>query len=237
MLKKNDTVLLIAPSYAITYINELFITLQLKIIIYDIIDYDIDLPINITYYKEEFTDETAYKYKNKIDLFMSDVRIKYDKKIKHDRFNKFMEGQKKWIEIMKPKISLIKILLPYWLDTYNYLKGTIHFQLWSNGSQESILIVNINENNEYNYKDYNTKDYENKYMAFYDARIDKYNCPLINKIKFFDNCYDCAFEYHLWKKYCEKYGNKNNIVEYVETTTKILNKFHNTHRTMEHNKY
>jgi len=231
--KKNDTVLLIAPSYGIIYINELFKDLNLKFIIWDIIEYNIKLPENIEYNRGELTEKIAQKYVGKIDLFMSDIRKKYDPEIPNDRFHKFMDAQKLLVEIIKPKISSLKFKLLYTGSNYNYFDGDVNFHLWSNGSTESRLVFKLNRKRKYDYKDYDINEYNEKFMAFVIARCKKYHNPMVNKVKYYDYCYDCSYEYILWKNYCKKYE-CTNIKNYIELATKYLNDFHNTHITLKH---
>ncbi len=72
---------------------------------------------NVELINEYFTEELAARYSDKPHLFISDIRTadskSQDKELVEKMVKLDSKAQEKWIEIMKPKKSLLKFRCPY----------------------------------------------------------------------------------------------------------------------------
>jgi hypothetical protein len=100
-------------------------------------------------YNEFFTDDTANLWRNKCDLFISDIRLSantrntFESQVESD-----MRMQEKWTLIINPKLGASLKFRPPYLDPnikhflYKYLRGQIMWQMWPpKNSTECRLIV------------------------------------------------------------------------------------------------
>jgi cap2 methyltransferase len=106
------------------------------------------------------TDEVVKKYSGRNDvLFISDIRntdytsvmdIKNEKLVAVD-----MEMQRKWVDIMRPLIAMLKFRLPYIIPgnplTSEYLQGTICLQPYSKSSSSECRLVVTNPASTFTY--------------------------------------------------------------------------------------
>ena len=193
-----------------------------------------------------FTDEVAKiysdstKYKNV--LFISDIRLPpsnitkedtgYSEKFQ-DNVAEDMSRQKKWVEMINPIASLLKLCFQYdCTTTLNYFEGNIHHQAWapSTSTEKRLMVVNVNKN-----KDYLPIKYERQSAFFnvYQRMMDMSNVdinfnneiPIKGKFKDIWNQYgvivgaDCYMETLIIYKLIVYLGEEltiTNIVKYID---------------------
>lgn len=137
-----------APGHHLVILSKLF--QKCKFILYDGAPFAKELhddPTRFELHNEYFTNETCQKYKDIENLiFISDIRLSApDKNVFEDQVSRDMEVQRDWVRLLRPKLSLLKFRLPYFLkhgDTYRYLQGTLYYGIWpKRSSGESRLLV------------------------------------------------------------------------------------------------
>ena len=127
-------------------------------------------------YNEFFTDETANKWRNKCDLFISDIRLSADTRSTFEAQVEYdMRMQEKWTIIINPKLGASLKFRPPYLDpnikhqSHKYIRGQILWQMWPpKNSTECRLIIDAidihNGSYENNIKDdsydYNTMEFD-----------------------------------------------------------------------------
>lgn len=166
-----------------------------------------------------FTDKDAELYTNDNFLFISDIRTISNIEeidIKNKDVEENMRLQEKWVEIIKPTMSMLKFKLPFSeinkkkiFTEYKYLDGDLYIQAWSKHSNETRLITDGKFK-----KCYNPYIYE-KNMLFFQkiARESYYDNDIENSYEY-DHCYDCTREIEVLNKYIkEKTGNDGNILK------------------------
>lgn len=211
--KPNDTVLYAGSACGthLTYLNKLFPTL--KYVLVDPAKFNKKLFSlkNFTIRNEYFTEDLAKEYANhKNDLlFISDIRRTPEEEIVRED----MEWQQNWVEIMKPRWSMLKFRLPWsyspadYTKTTNYLDGKVYIQVWSPISSTETRLVIKKGAKRVEWKNY---DYERQMFYFnLITRAQYYEHPL-NDIIGFDHCYDCTAEYIILDRYLKKYKKSNN---------------------------
>jgi hypothetical protein len=100
-------------------------------------------------YNEFFTDEVADKWRNKCDIFISDIRLSattretFESQVESD-----MRTQEKWTITINPTLGASLKFRPPYLDpsikyfSYKYLRGQIMWQMWQpRNSTECRLII------------------------------------------------------------------------------------------------
>ena len=148
---------------------------------------------NVTIYKKYFDDADLEKWKKKDScVLISDIRTlsynpggmtKNSKKANEDAVWSDMKLQQKWVEHLKPVISLLKFRLPFAYDFIllegkerNYLNGMVLRQIYNKptSSETRLLVTGID------YKDWDILSYEQK-LAFHNSNIRTLN--FINPLK------------------------------------------------------
>lgn len=182
---------------------------------------------NITIYNKYFTDEDVQKWKLKQFYMVSDIRsLSYDssKNELNDRVSNEelvwsdMRLQKKWVEIMKPRYSMLKFRLPYAESfelekgsTRMYLDGTVYIQPFCKKASSETRLV-IDGDNIYD-REWDLLEYEEK-MAFHNKIVRnerKFYNPLDDKEHIFYqqglyNDYDSAAFTNIVIDYMTKVG-------------------------------
>jgi hypothetical protein len=144
---------------------------------------------------QPFTDEDAAKYSDEPNvIFISDIRTG----LSSECVITDMGHQKRWIEIIRPMISMVKFRLPWDNKTTEYFDGDIQIQAYAPcTSTETRLII----------KDVDSvKQYDN---AKYEKQMSHHNC--VGRISMFDHqvsgvqgldqCFDCALLVKAAKNY------------------------------------
>jgi hypothetical protein len=154
--------------------------------------------------------------KSKIDsdrlVFISDIRLGDDDKDKFEHgVMRDMQLQEEWVEILRPKMSLLKFRMSYHMkhgDKLKYMKGNILYGIWPKGtSGESRLLVkqlDIVKKINYDFKDYEeTMFFHNKYQRPYcfDDMPDEIKNHIFTKNNSYCPCYDCVSELAILFKY------------------------------------
>ena len=204
-----------APAIHTPMLAELFP--QLKFILIDPIPFAIKPTKNMELRNEYFTSVMAKEFIDKDILFICDIRIANDtkhykpseKEVKND-----MLLQQKWVEIMRPKYSMLKFRLPWNEDKMEYLDGNLYLQPWGpRTTTETRLIVEKSLIN--NKKIWDCKKYEEQ--MFYFNTITRCKCftTISIKIPHLDNCYDCTSEVIIINNYLIKYKQIKNSIKYI----------------------
>lgn len=193
----------------------------------------------VVYMQKYFDDNEAIKFANRNDiLFISDIRnleiaqaIKLEKNIfrsskKSDEIIlNDLKMQKQWIEMIKPKKSLLKFRLGYEIkDKFKYFGGEIFFQAWGPLGTETRLVPDTNRIVRYD-------------PVLYDENIQYYNYVIRPKkytkySKIFDqigilNNYDSTLEFDILETYLRKFSkfNPKNLIDLHFKITAFLSKF------------
>ena len=162
------------------------------------------------------TTDTIKTIKSKLNpnnlLFISDIRLGDKDKIKFENaVMKDMENQQEWIEILKPKMSLLKFRISYNMkhdDKLKYTKGDILYGVWPPGtSGETRLLVKQNDifkKINYDFKDYEeTMSFHNRYQRPYCHQEipETIKNHIFVKNNNYCPCYDCLAELSILYKY------------------------------------
>jgi len=197
-LKEGDTVVYAgsAPGTHLVLIAEMFPGINL--ILYDPHKFD---PIvrNVTknIFQEYFTDKVATKLASSVSpgtmLFVSDIRTEpTDAGVTKD-----MAMQKKWIEIMKPRKSLLKCRLPYGAGKFRYFKGKFWIQCFApqTSTETRLEIEGVPE-----IVEYDNKKYEDQMFYFNTMKRTMYYKHRMVGLGY-DHCYDCSAELFILREY------------------------------------
>lgn len=185
-----------APGYHIAKLADLFPTMNFDL--WDPRIFDIPNRNNIKIFNHFFTNKTAKIYQKEGDniLFICDIRSLeigiHTKKKDIEKVDEIvindMNMQMSWIQIINPINAYLKFRLPYGVQYFKYLDGTIYLQPYAPLSTEARLLTN-------NY---------NKYVIYdcyeFDAKMAYFN--------FFVRYSNT--EYKRWEKEMKKYHLKMN---------------------------
>ena len=206
--KKDDLVLYVgaAPAIHTSFLSKLFPTL--KFILVDPMKFNIKETDKIEIRKEYFTDEKAREFINKDFLFICDIRISNDQinyKPSENEVKNDMIVQQRWVDIMKPRYSILKFRLPWNEEQFLYLDGKIVIQPWGpQSSTETRLIVNDSLKK----RKWNCKLYEEQMYYFNTVtRCKCYNHNIVTAG--IDHCYDCSSEIHIIENYLNTVKREN----------------------------
>jgi cap2 methyltransferase len=195
----SDTVVYVgsAPGYHIKLLTKYFPNHKFEL--YDPSKFGIDQTNNVKIHQLLFTDAIAQNYVGKGILFISDIRTdmhKYTEEWEEEIIDN-MNTQKKWVEIINPKMAMLKFRLPYNPGITKYFSGKIYFQPWvGQSSTETRLITNGKE-----YTLYDNTDYEQiLYRHNRITRNQKFDHQY-TKIEGLDYCYDCKAEIEILIRY------------------------------------
>jgi len=225
--KENDLVLYVgaAPAIHTPLLSKLFPSL--RFILVDPMKFSIHETDKIEIRQEYFTDEMAKEFIGQDFLLICDIRVSNDEinyKPTEDEVKMDMLIQQKWVEIMKPKFSILKFRLPWDQKTFEYLDGHITIQPWGpQSSTETRLIID----NSLEKRVWDCKIYENQMYYFNTVtRCQYYPHNII--APGIDHCYDCSTEIMIIKNYLQSFQpNKNNekiIIKMIHKISKHLTK-------------
>lgn len=155
------------------------------------------------------------KLENKNLLFVSDIRLGEENENKFEAgVTRDMKLQEDWMEILKPKMSLLKFRMSYHMkhgDKLEYTNGKILYGIWPKPtSGETRLLVtrqDIGKKRSYDYKDYEeSMFFHNKYQRPYCyadilPALKKYIYSTENNV--YCPCYDCVAELMVLLKYSQ----------------------------------
>lgn len=157
-----------------------------------------------------FTDEVAANYTSTDNLlFICDIRLAPSMKKSDPKYAALFEEkvdydmtiQKDWVNIMKPKFSILKMRLPYYAkEKYEYLDGDVRFQIWAPvASTETRLVVSrTDDEDKFSIKSYAPEVYE-KQCAYFNNQMRQMD---IGKVTFKSVGIDTDGEFgDLWREY------------------------------------
>lgn len=231
-IRKDDIIIYVgsAPGFNINLLCEMFP--DNKFILYDKLDIKV-YSQNAIKIQEYFSDEEAKKYIKDADkiLFISDIRnLEIGNMVKNNQSNQKIDALKvndqdlqlRWINIIKPRISSLKLSFTYSGFDFMYPKGDLYTQIYSPNSNECRLIVerkNIN-----NLIKYNSQKFDDEFF-YYNTQIrtqpTKYYKNIIDKLQLI-NTYDIAMEIKLIEDYIKK-------ILKIKNKKEIENKIINLH--------
>jgi len=210
--KNNDIVIYAgaAPGTHTNYLSKLF--KNINFILIDPAPFNCKETNKIKIINDFFTNDLAEQYKNKQTLFISDIRSvdwsqsndeEVEEKVKRD-----MDMQRKWVEILQPRYSMLKFRLPWKDGNTKYFDGVIYLPVWGPvTTSESRLITDGRR-----YREYNNINYENQMYYFNTIMRPSLYMEYKRLIKCKENsqgldyCYDCTAEIFILKQYLEKYN-------------------------------
>jgi hypothetical protein len=197
-LKEGDTVVYAgsAPGVHLVIIADMFP--GIKLILYDPNRFvPVVKSITKEVYTEYFTDKIATKLASEIPgekmLFISDIRTEpTDAGVTKD-----MKMQQKWIEIMKPRKSLLKCRLPYGKGKFTYFKGKFWIQCFApqTSTETRLELEGVPEMVEYD-----NKKYEDQMFYFNTMKRAMYYKHRMTSLGY-DHCYDCSAELFILREY------------------------------------
>ena len=213
--KLGDLVLYVgaAPAIHTPILSKLFPTI--KFILIDPMKFNIRETENIEIRREYFTNDMAKEFIGKDFLFICDIRISNDQKKNYkpseNEVKNDMLVQQKWVEIMKPRYSILKFRLPWEDKEFLYFDGKIVIQPWGpQSSTETRLIVK----SPFKKKKWNCRMYEEQMFYFNTfTRCQYYEHDIVTTG--IDNCYDCATEIFIIRNYLKKFNPDKNNKKYV----------------------
>jgi hypothetical protein len=217
-----------APGSHIVYLAKMFP--QHRFLLYDPRPFDPRLQrvSSVRCINSYFTDETAKEVRDKYYntcgyLFICDIRSFVDNDISSitdDSIYNDLQMQKKWVEIMEPKMSLLKFRLPYNWEKMDYFKGEIYYQIWGPlSTTETRMVTDGKETTTYYGKQYEDIMYRFNNITrqeVYDHEVRLRDVPGI------DYCYDCKAEIEVIKKYLAMKGTSKPIHEVMNDITKVV---------------
>ena len=169
-----------------------------------------------------FTDEIAQEYTlSKYDplVFICDIRRTPDEQMVWGD----MQSQMRWHHIMQPKLTSLKLRLPWpgngVVDQSNmieYLSGEIHLPIWGpHNTTESRLVIQQGVHSGTTM--YDCLAYEEEMCYFNRVVRPSVHLWQTNRADFLDGCYDCAAELTLLQKYCRTWT-------HLELNTALISK-------------
>lgn len=228
-----------AAGYHTNLIAELFP--QLKFDLYDKNPFKIDdkwiKSGQIQLFKEYFTDTHAENYalSDERILFLCDMRdLNIGKHKSDDSIDEAdiivmqdMVDQMRWAQIIKPVMVYLKFRLPYEVQNFDYLAGTIYLQTYTSISTEARLCTHIYDKViTYDAKEFDeVLAYHNAYNRCLSKTYPQYE-PITSKygiINNWDNCYALM----IIGNYLQRYRGKSS----VDSMGKLFMKIHHFHKS------
>jgi hypothetical protein len=249
-----------APGNHIPYLANIFPEITFHL--FDPKDMSIPPWPNTIFYKELFTDEWAYRFRTVSDqcIFVSDIRnTKYNREEDVETMNNIviedMELQRKWVEIIRPRVFMLKFRLPFPAEilsegtskkyqerTVQYLDGKILKQPYIGPASSETRLIGT----EIKYRDYSIVKYQDQ--MFYhnkNIRLGHFSNPISGDEPLWPpellNDYDSTFEIYVIMQLLDRLGKeitKANIIEISQDVTDSLNnndvqiKFHKSLSSM-----
>ena len=186
---------------------------------------------NARIHQQYFTDEEAEKIKAKFRgcLFLSDIRTgaieEHEEEVQIN-----MVQQRKWCEIIKPRLAMLKFRLPWRSGKVSYFDGEIYTQPYTGPVSTETRLVTDFKMTEYDNDEYNDRCFywqKNQRMAFHE-----FDLPDILGI---DHCYDCWSFTKIVREYlASKFSNKSDEKTLME---KIINSCRCFLNTPPHGEY
>jgi len=183
---------------------------KLKFYLWDPGQFAINSSKSIEINRDYFTDEVALSYLEKKPLFICDIRSGSEGMKFTDFENEVHRNnqmQRRWVEIMKPKMAMLKFRVPYNTpisNEYDYLDGEICLQAWAPPfSGETRLITDGSSTRIYS-------EYEARlhYINTIIRPYVKYNTFLLaedfQRVANISRSFDCSYEIYIWKSYIDK---------------------------------
>jgi hypothetical protein len=201
---------------------------------------------NVTLNNQYFGDDDIKKYKDKVDILISDVRlmIKGDVAETEIQVHKDMLMQQKWVIDIKPRLgSMLKFRPPYKIfkldddgipesSDYTYLGGTVYWQTFPHIQSTEGRLLSTRADIERGPIPFNYEHYENAACEHNLRRVwCTYKPSLPDLIHFpgFDRCLDCSYLLFVLTEYVTKYEPNNNspktilnLLSFVTRNTKTL---------------
>jgi hypothetical protein len=148
-----------------------------------------------------------------------------------------MKDQEEWMEILKPKMSLLKFRMSYNMthgEKLSYTKGEILYGIWpKHSSGETRLLVkqkDLGTKIKYDFKDYEeAMFFHNKYERIYCYQYDNDIIEVSKDIRMLINstnnsycpCFDCISELQILDKYARLMN--INFLDVVNLLAKYMN--------------
>jgi len=219
-----------APGWNIDILAEMFPSI--KWILYDMTKKPASfVSKNITAFlgKEgEFTEKTAEQYSNLENVFfLSDVR----RDIRGSSILKDMEAQARWMQIIRPKLSMLKFRLPYQVEgepsSVNYFPGVNLIQAFTkkNSTETRLIVKGVPEmTTEYDKMRHEQQMFYHNVLTRYSQW---YHDPVVGGLVDdggnLDNHYDSVYLLFVLKDYIEFSGKKTTPLRLARDIMRKLN--------------
>jgi len=213
-----------APGYNIEYLVELFPKVIFHL--YDPRKTNVkrSLP-NVTIFEKLFEIQDIQSYTDKSVLFFSDIRTLERQVVTEKCIRNDLDLQKTWVEKLKPKAFSLKFRLPFCnaqnmkTTSIDYLDGVGYLQPFTIKNTTEIRLVS----DRIKYKQWSLAEHENR-MFFVNKFIREWT-------RIDGECYECALEIRLLKKFFSNYGHTNDILKITRTNDlESFRKWINTRR-------
>eukprot|EP00052_Salpingoeca_macrocollata_P032262 m.5236 g.5236 ORF g.5236 m.5236 type:complete len:617 (-) comp3447_c0_seq1:31-1881(-) len=153
-----------------------------------------------------FTDAMAQSFTGQDTLFICDIRSMDDAQndtTKEKRVAVDMEWQEKWVQIMRPKASMLKFRLPYPPPDGNteYLDGDLYLPVWGGRTttETRLVVTEVDKRRVYNHT-----NYESFMFSFNTTTRTTYYEHEIQAAGLC-HCFDCASEILILKEWLRKF--------------------------------
>jgi hypothetical protein len=225
------------PGIHIPFITEIF--KEITFHLYDT-KFSFDPFPNTVLYRKFFDEEEALKWRDNCSIFLSDIRNPKFHKVDDTHMKEMekfvaedMNKQKEWVEIIRPKLFMLKFRLPYYfeelnIETIEYLDGKILKQPYAKRVSTETRLIGT----EIKYREYNVKKYESQ-MFFHNKWIRteyKFENPFSGIEPLWPpellNDYDSVYEILVLEKLLRRLGkevNETNIKKLSRMITFHLN--------------
>lgn len=222
-----------AGGHHIPFLSELFP--KHNFFLWDPAPFAITPKDRIEIHNDFFTDDVAKSYHERFPgktvddsvLFISDIRsgsneMKFEEFEAEVHKNNLM--QQHWLELMHPKMSMLKFRVPYNFkcetgtsEKYKYLDGEVDIQPWAPPFSGETRLITSGSTKIY-------EGYENKmhYVNTVIRPFAKYKFQLsaesAKTVPDISNGFDCAYEIYIWNLYAEKFRADETISQWIAKT-------------------
>jgi hypothetical protein len=179
-------------------------------------------------YTQFFTDETAASWKDRCDVFVSDIRVGSSDLRKHEmNIEKDMAAQARWARLIMPRGgAVMKYRPPYWAgdsdrdSVFPYLRGEICWQMWGPATTTEARLFSTRADLLGPDTMHDGTAHQNR--CFYHAMVVRpwLRYPILfphdahggedsrslGNVQGFDHCYDCVGEAKIWHRYFQMPG-------------------------------
>lgn len=162
-----------------------------------------------------FTSDIAKLWHNKCDLFISDIRSGHHDEdeggIKDEVIWKDMLWQQDWVNIIKPKLAMLKFRAEYRSVNFEYLNGELYLQTYAPKASTECRLITDGKNKTM----YNSDLYNNWFYYHNSIRREWEFYPHNVKADGLCHCFDCRFTLYIFEWYLKFINKKPDPISLV----------------------